>query len=173
MSSHDSRVTFCSHQDGKQRYPATEIHNRPPKIASWRNNLTALSQYRNLYFVVHLDTIAVFEPDFPNQGTRDPAGTIQLPATRPGLEGYLDEFYPQAANQILVKDLGEEEILLVGNVSRFHGCGSPRILDGFCTVKIKSVKIAAVYMYANFFCTRLLVFVEPGCRRLTRSRALS
>ena len=139
MTRHDVKTTLFSHQNGKQRYPSTDQNDRRPRIAHWRNNLTALSQYRNLYFVAYLDVISVFEPDFPNQRLGDPTGTIQLPASRPDLEGYLDDLTPQAANQLLVKDLGEEEILLVGDAFHSHEGASYRCVSEGCYYCITSI----------------------------------
>ncbi|KAL9123741.1 MAG: hypothetical protein Q9217_006860, partial [Psora testacea] len=108
------KVAPCSYQDGKKRTQQTEGGPKRPEIAPWRNNLTALSQYRNLYFVAYVDKVYVFEPLFPDQIVpTEPVSVIDLPASRPELRGYIDYRRPQAANHVLVRDLGNEEILLI------------------------------------------------------------
>ncbi|KAL9102240.1 MAG: hypothetical protein Q9163_002576 [Psora crenata] len=114
MTSLSLRVVPCSHQDAKSRRQGSECAPSPPEIAPWRNNLTALSQYRNLYFVAGVDKIYVFQPRFPRETVPiEPVLVISLPASRPGLKGYINYRRPQAANHIIIKDLGDEEILLI------------------------------------------------------------
>ena len=108
------RIVSCSHQDGKTRMQGRDANHKPPEIAAWRNNLTALSQYRNLYFVACVDEIHVYEPQFPNQiVSREAVLIISIPASRPRLRGYIDYSKPQAANHVVVGDLGDEEVLLI------------------------------------------------------------
>ena len=114
MTSQSLKVIPCSHQDGKKRKQRREGGSNPPEIAPWRNNLTALSQYHNLYFVAYSENVYVFEPQFPDQVLPlSPVLIIYLSASRPGLRGYIDHRKPQAANHIIIRDLGEEEILLI------------------------------------------------------------
>ena len=76
--------------------------------------MTALSQYHNLYFVAYVDSIHVFEPEFPHQVVpTEPVLVINLPASRPNLRGYINHRKPQAANHIITRNLGDEEILLI------------------------------------------------------------
>lgn len=94
-------------------------------VAIWRNNLTALSQTRNLFFIAFLDYICVYTPDFPDQAVAgETVGWIKLKASQPHLEGYIDEQSPQTANYITVKQFGDEEILLAtcdsGDVIGYH-----------------------------------------------------
>ena len=94
-------------------------------VAIWRNNLTALSQTRNLFFIAFLDYICVYTPDFPDQVVAgEPAGWIKLRASQAHLKGYIDEQSPQTANYITIKQFGDEEILLAtcdsGDVIGYH-----------------------------------------------------
>ena len=84
-----------------------------PSIAWYRNNLTALSQYHNLLFVAFQDKIHVYQPRFPTQNiSNEPQLEFKLPLTRPGLQGYIDYANPHAVNQLVIGDLGNEEILV-------------------------------------------------------------
>jgi hypothetical protein len=67
----------------------------------------------------------VYEPRFPSQSLElQPALTIRLPVTRPGLSGHIDNTFPHAVNHLLVDDLGDEEILACacddGDVLLYH-----------------------------------------------------
>lgn len=73
---------------------------------------TALSQRYNLYFVAYRNQIYVYKPQFPTQALPNrPELILTLPASKPGLTGYIDPRHPHAVNNILVDDLGDEEIL--------------------------------------------------------------
>lgn len=107
------RVLPCLRQDGKVRYPNKD-HVEAPSIAMFRNNLTALSQYRNLLFIAYLDQIYVYAPNFPDQNINtEPQLIINLPRSRPGLRGYLDPSRPHAINHLIIGDIGEEEVVVV------------------------------------------------------------
>ncbi|KAF6223279.1 hypothetical protein HO133_000121 [Letharia lupina] len=85
-----------------------------PPIAMFRNNLTALSQYRNLLFVAYIDKVYVYKPSFPEQTiTPKPELVIDLPRSRPGLRGYLDPSRPHAVNHLIVGEIGDEEVVVV------------------------------------------------------------
>ncbi|KAL9067824.1 MAG: hypothetical protein Q9161_006642 [Pseudevernia consocians] len=85
-----------------------------PSVAMSRNNLTALSQYRNLLFVAYIDKVYVYTPNFPEQTiTTKPELVIDLPRSRPGLRGYLDPSRPHAVNHLIVGDIGDEEVVVV------------------------------------------------------------
>ena len=115
MVSATLQVVPCGHQAGQSRF--STAHDENPwlsPIAPWRNNLTALSQCRNLYFVAFRDQISVFEPLFPSQTVpKEPVGVIEYPESRPGLHGYIDPTTPKAVNYLVVRNLGEEEVLLL------------------------------------------------------------
>ncbi|KAI9669844.1 MAG: hypothetical protein M1817_004585 [Caeruleum heppii] len=108
-------------QAGKDRFS----RHPPPKFARWRNNLTALSQVQNLYFVAYLDKLHVYQPRFPAQAvTAEPALILSLPRSKPGLTGYIDPRHPHAVNTLLLDDLGKEEIVVCacddGDVVAYH-----------------------------------------------------
>ena len=107
------RIVSVAHQKGRDRYPKADKERRPA-IGQWRCNLTALSQYRNLYFVAYLDLLHIFTPEYPSQTIPcKPVGIIKLPQSRPGLVGYVYPTVPQGVNHMVVRDLGDEEILLI------------------------------------------------------------
>ncbi|KAH0542417.1 hypothetical protein FGG08_003172 [Glutinoglossum americanum] len=73
---------------------------------------TGLSQVRNLYFVAYGDRIWVYQPQFPTQVLRTrPDLILTLPVSRENLTGFVDVNNPHAINQLVVGDLGGEEIL--------------------------------------------------------------
>lgn len=72
-----------------------------------------MSQYRNLLFVAYVDRIHVFEPVFPSQTLpKKPALIIAIPESRPGLLGYIDPNFPHAINQLIIGEIGNEEVLV-------------------------------------------------------------
>lgn len=104
-------------ETGSSRFTRDGIYH-PPPLAFWRNNLTALSQRYNLYFVAHRDAIAVYRPDFPFQRLhRRPSLVIPPMLANPSAKGYIDSHYAHNINHILVDDLGSEEIVLVSTDS--------------------------------------------------------
>ncbi|KAI9813832.1 MAG: hypothetical protein M1827_003622 [Pycnora praestabilis] len=105
-------VTSRGAQTGEDRYSDNDPDSTP-KIARWRNNLTALSQCHNLYFVAIRDEIHVFQPQFPEQSLRKkPDLILTLAISSPGLQIYgIDQQIPHAVNHLLVAELGDEEIL--------------------------------------------------------------
>lgn len=103
----------CSHETGTARYPPETDTEEIPQFAEWRNNLTALSQYHNLFFIALEDEIHVFRPHFPTQTTHgEPALIIDLAVSEHAQPGYIDGSIPHAVNHLIVGDLGNEEILL-------------------------------------------------------------
>ena len=74
---------------------------------------TALSQYRNLFFIAYNDEIHVFRPQFPHQTiSSKPELVLKLPVSRPGLRGCIDPTRPHAVNHLIIGDMGIEEILV-------------------------------------------------------------
>ncbi|KAI9779494.1 MAG: hypothetical protein M1835_004681 [Candelina submexicana] len=106
--------------------PATKLDDTHPGVATWRNNLTGLSQVWNLYFVAHQDRIHVYQPQYPTQRIScQPTLVLCLPVSRPGQHGYIDDHdYPHAVNNLLVAHLGEQEVLACvcddGDVVVYH-----------------------------------------------------
>jgi hypothetical protein len=86
---------------------------------------TALSQRYNLYFVAAGDQIQVYQPSFPFQVLSDqPALVITPPLAKDGNPGHIQPGLPHGINNIVIGDLGDEEIVLLscddGNVVAFH-----------------------------------------------------
>ncbi|PLB49408.1 hypothetical protein P170DRAFT_475705 [Aspergillus steynii IBT 23096] len=97
----------------------------PPQTATWRNNLIALSQRRNLLFVAYSHQIYVWEP----AGSFQMLGSVPLMIITPVMKessarGFISPNTPHAINNILVDDLGREEVLLLvtdsGNVCGYR-----------------------------------------------------
>ncbi|ETN40515.1 uncharacterized protein HMPREF1541_04792 [Cyphellophora europaea CBS 101466] len=130
MDEHDPRpfqavnIDMASTETGAERFVKDGLY-RPPPTASWRCNLTALSQRYNLYFIASKSGIAVYQPDFPFQKLkRTPKLYIVPTLANVDAEGYLDVSHPHSINHLIVGDLGSEEILLAstdsGNVTAYH-----------------------------------------------------
>ncbi len=101
-----------SYLAGQKRFPK-KGDLEPPPVAWYRNNLTGLSQFHNLLFVAYTDKLHVFQPQFPAQViSTKPQLEFKLPTTQHGLAGYIDPEHPHAVNQLVVGDLGNEEILV-------------------------------------------------------------
>ncbi|KIV77258.1 hypothetical protein PV11_09071 [Exophiala sideris] len=116
-------IGLTSVENGKERFTRDGLYN-PPPLAYWRNNLTALSQRYNLYFVANRDSIAVYRPEFPFQKLhRLPALLIPPTLANPSAGGYIDPHSPHTINHIVVGDLGSEEIVLAatdsGNITAY------------------------------------------------------
>ena len=74
---------------------------------------TALSHYRNLYFVAVGPEIHVYQPQFPSQQlASDHVFKLCPPVTATSLPGYINPESPHAVNHLVVGDLGNEEILV-------------------------------------------------------------
>lgn len=106
-------ILQCSYQSPSDRYPK-KGDVRAPGVAWYRNNLTALSQCRNLFFAAYDDQIYVYKPRFPSQKiSSKPEMIIDLPRTSQNLSGYINPTKPHSVNQLVVSDLGHEEIIAV------------------------------------------------------------
>jgi hypothetical protein len=72
-----------------------------------------LSQRRNYLFIAYVDQIHVFKPQLPAQVIPcKPELVLNLPKTRRGLRGYIDPRHPHAVNQLIVAELGIQEVLV-------------------------------------------------------------
>ncbi|KAI4184820.1 MAG: hypothetical protein L6R41_004486 [Letrouitia leprolyta] len=98
-------------QAGSERFP-NHVESPPPRIAYFRNNLVALSQYYNLFFVASVDQILVYQPENQDQYLPLPQSTINLATSDRGVPGYIDPSNSHAVNQLIVADLGIEELLV-------------------------------------------------------------
>ncbi|MCJ1463321.1 hypothetical protein MMC07_001928 [Pseudocyphellaria aurata] len=106
-------ISACSHQSPADRYPH-KGDVRAPGVAWYRNNLTALSQCRNLFFAAYYDQIYVYKPEFPSQKISGKAELIiDLPTTNPNRIGYIHPGKPHSVNQLVISDLGHEEVIAV------------------------------------------------------------
>ncbi|KAL1955839.1 hypothetical protein VTO42DRAFT_8078 [Malbranchea cinnamomea] len=111
-------------EPGEVRFPRGG-DKLPPRIATWRNNLTALSQHRNLYFVACATQVHVYQPSGYGQMIGStPSLVLTPPMKYRDAPGYISVHVPHAINSILVSDLGQEEILLLatdsGNVAAYR-----------------------------------------------------
>jgi len=125
------RVDLVGFEKGLDRFTKDGLTHLPP-VSRWRNNLTALSQHENLFFVASDDCIAVYQPEFPYQTLkRQPVLLIQPDLENRHAHGYMgtrrDGAQAHCINQLIVGDLGSQEILLLatdsGNVVAYHTTG--------------------------------------------------
>lgn len=99
-------------QKPSDRWGKEKDAHQYPEIASWRCNLTGLSQKNNLLFVAYVGQIYVYEPRFPSQALPfDPILIIDTSPSRPGLTGSISSWRPRAISYLVVQDLGIEEIV--------------------------------------------------------------
>ncbi|KAJ5612710.1 hypothetical protein N7510_005904 [Penicillium lagena] len=108
----------------EQRFPRRD-DTHGPTIATWRSNLAALSQRRNLLFVAYGCDIYVWIPTGPGQLLGAQAEMVITPVMKePRASGYIDPSKPHTINNILVDDLGLDEVLLLatdsGNVCGYQ-----------------------------------------------------
>ncbi|PYI10756.1 hypothetical protein BO78DRAFT_466872 [Aspergillus sclerotiicarbonarius CBS 121057] len=111
-------------EKGSKRYSSAD-DTFPPQAATWRNNLIALSQRRNLLFVAYSHQIYVWEPSGSFQTLGNKPEMIITPVMKePHGSGYIAPATPHAINNLLVDDLGREEVLLLvtdsGNVCGYR-----------------------------------------------------
>lgn len=90
-----------------------------PRIARLRLNLTALSQYYNLYFVAYRGYIHVYRPNRTPESILDKSPLVILEPNcsqtpmAPLVPGHVNRRYPHEVNHVKVGDLGDLEILLI------------------------------------------------------------
>ncbi|KAJ5887655.1 hypothetical protein N7495_007696 [Penicillium taxi] len=104
-----------------ERFPARDA----PSIATWRCNLVAASQRRNLVFTAHRHEIYVWIPNGPFQLLGSQPEMIICPVMKnPLADGFIDRTAPHNINNMLIDDLGLDEVLLLvtdsGNVCGYH-----------------------------------------------------
>ncbi|PTB43030.1 uncharacterized protein TrAFT101_001590 [Trichoderma asperellum] len=98
------------------RHARSSIYRLVPSMQGYRNNLTALSQGYNLYFVAYQGHIFVYVPRCVPKQTIPQAPDFQI-YPRPSKEaiaigGTVDVVTPHTINHIITGCLGEEEIVL-------------------------------------------------------------
>ncbi|KAK5104472.1 hypothetical protein LTS08_002361 [Lithohypha guttulata] len=122
------QVEMIGLEDGVRRL-TKDGHTDIPPLVKWRNNLTALSQYHNLFFVAQADKVAAYQPEFPYQTlSKEPVLRIAPELANPHANGYLssarENVSPHCINHLMVGDLGSQEILALvtdsGNVIAYY-----------------------------------------------------
>ncbi|KAL8767702.1 MAG: hypothetical protein Q9209_005882 [Squamulea sp. 1 TL-2023] len=104
-----TEITECGYQSGAQRFSQTQP---PPKVSPYRNNLVAFSQYYNLCFVASQESILIHTPIYLNQTLLPPRSIINLASSNSGLIGFIDHAHPHSINQLVVANLGIEELVI-------------------------------------------------------------
>lgn len=122
------RVEMIGVESGLERFTKNGVTNLPT-VSKWRNNLTALSQHENLFFIASGHCIAVYQPEFPYQTLRRVPSLLIYPelAAQRAL-GYLSHGIGgedgHCINHVMVGDLGSQQILLFatdsGNVEAYY-----------------------------------------------------
>ncbi|KAN0077477.1 CRT10 domain containing protein [Elaphomyces granulatus] len=123
-SRHELNLKPIGVENGPARFPESG-GTSTPGVSSLKNNLTALSQRRNLLFVAYRHQIYVWEPAGSLQALGSKPEMIITPTLRePDAPGFIDEVFPHNINNVLVDDLGRDEILLLatdsGNVCAYY-----------------------------------------------------
>ncbi|KAJ5326410.1 hypothetical protein MYU51_010149 [Penicillium brevicompactum] len=108
----------------QQRFPRHGDHANP-QTATWRSNLAALSQRRNLLFTAQGADIYVWIPKGSSQLLGSQPEMIVHPVmNQPHASGYIDLSRPHTINNLIVDDLGVDEVLLLvtdsGNVTGYN-----------------------------------------------------
>jgi hypothetical protein len=101
-----------STQSGRQRFPPSDPED-PPTATPWRNNLTCLSQTRNIYFVAYGDEIYAYRPSFPAQRIDGKRVFRWVPAPT-GSDRNTQRATSRHAhgiNRMLVSEFGEDEVI--------------------------------------------------------------
>lgn len=116
------QVQILDVETDEERFPRDVSR---PTVSTWRCNLAALSQRRNLLFTAQVDDIYVWVPSGPRQllGSK-PEMIIHPVMKEPNSPGYIDRSRPHTINHIIVDDLGVDEVLLLatdsGNVTGYN-----------------------------------------------------
>ncbi|KAK2803835.1 hypothetical protein FQN50_006842 [Emmonsiellopsis sp. PD_5] len=112
-------------ETGDARFPRRPSWTPRPTASGWRNNLTALSQHRNLYFVAYQHQVYVYQPTARGQSIGSTPAIILTPIVKnPTAAGHINSLHPNDVNNLLVGELGSEEILVLvtdaGNVTAYR-----------------------------------------------------
>ncbi|KAM0427467.1 hypothetical protein ACHAPT_007427 [Fusarium lateritium] len=108
--------TWPSENDESQAGSESSIYRLVPSMQSYRNNLTALSQVCNLYFVAYQGHIFVYKPRGALHQSLHCHPDLQLKpeptSYSRSVGGYLDPRRPHLVNHIITGLLGNDEIVL-------------------------------------------------------------
>ncbi|KAL7937822.1 hypothetical protein V8C35DRAFT_293709 [Trichoderma chlorosporum] len=108
--------SFMPGLEGDRQHPSDSIYRLVPSMQGYRNNLTALSQAYNLYFVAYQGHIFAYSPrTIPKQTIpRHPDLQIYPKPSEEALSigGCIDPVTPHTINHIITGYLGKEEILV-------------------------------------------------------------
>lgn len=102
-------IAITSAQTGFERFSREDVDLHLP--ASWRNNLTALSQHANLYFVAVQDQIYVYQPEYPLQKLRKHIFAWRVADSGVQRRGAISPDHPHWINRLVVGDFGTEEVI--------------------------------------------------------------
>lgn len=126
------RARLCSLQDGRTRYCPDNQGRNAPRLAHWRNNLTALSSRYDLLFTASVDQLLVQRPMFPQQTVSCKGVIFKYASSSHRQRGFIDPSRPHAANQLIVDHLGLEEVLLLAcDDGDIIGYRTSAILDAY------------------------------------------
>ncbi|EPS40667.1 hypothetical protein H072_5463 [Dactylellina haptotyla CBS 200.50] len=86
-------------------------------IRATRTSMIACSRRYNFLFIAIGSKVKAYRPSYPSQCISDPLITLRGPEVLPHLRnrGYINRTVPHTINNMIVADLGNEEILLVAN----------------------------------------------------------
>ncbi|KAF3920414.1 hypothetical protein ABW20_dc0103798 [Dactylellina cionopaga] len=86
-------------------------------VELYRNNLVACSRRYNFLFIATRSKVKVYQPSYPSQCISEPLMTLRGPEELPNLRtrGHINLSVPHTVNNMIVADLGKEEVLLVAN----------------------------------------------------------
>ena len=109
----DLQIFVNEHQNGPDRFDRGDDGINPaPRLAQYRNNLIAFSQYHNLLFIASQDSILVYEPHGADQILTKPLLSGAVAQSNSGTAGFIDRLNGHALNHLVVADLGIEEIVV-------------------------------------------------------------
>ncbi|KAI1118830.1 hypothetical protein F5Y14DRAFT_397856 [Nemania sp. NC0429] len=140
-------ATVSQQPNNHSSYESSPDYKPPPEIATWRLNLTALSQRYNMYAAAYADEIHIYRVSdcvshkigrFPNCVLKPPTSDDAL-----AVIGDIDPAKPHRMNHLIMGDLGNQEVLLVayddGDVIGYYNAhidtAISSVTDNFDTVK--------------------------------------
>ncbi|KAL7954642.1 hypothetical protein V8C34DRAFT_293911 [Trichoderma compactum] len=148
--------TFLPGLEEDGLHPKDSIYRLVPSVQNYRNNLTALSQAHNLYFVAYQGHIFAYTPrSIPKQTIpRHPDLQIYPKPSKEALSigGYIDPTTPHVINHVITGYLGREEIIVAcyddGDVVAYY---VKEIADAIVRAKRSAGKIHVNRQPRRFF----------------------